>query len=468
MKVKRIPVLFVKKGVCLLPILFILSIILSCYDPVGPNDKCYIKEINQTGKYLMHLEGSPYEIGYAMGYFRPEDVMRICHSEYYLGCIQDFYLGGLPEYMREAAVLILSLKCTYTATDIMIDILVNCIATQPLFNKLKEEIPEEYIEEMEGIAQGVNDALPGAHITLNHLVFFNIQRMLFTLDSNRPLSFLSRDNLHSCQGYVAFDEATDDGRVLMGRHYQWTDKVLHETTLVVEYVPENGYSFVSVTNPGTVGVLSAMNDQGVGIGLTSFNASLVTEESPPMSGMGAWLLARKIIQYSEDIDTAVMSAVAMVEAKEASSAFIIIGDDDGKATVLETYNFTAIIRSTDWVCPDQSCPEDQIEDKDDLVVVTNHALTPEMGMYDQRPDGDNSHFRYDVLTGLLLESYGTIDTQKGRDIIDFLHPPNYNYYGDDPNQTVKTHVAFFDLTHQEVWALYGHYNDPWAYHKLGN
>jgi hypothetical protein len=44
--------------------------------------KSYVKELDTPGKYLMHLEGTPYQIGYAMGSLRPGDVVRLVHGEY--------------------------------------------------------------------------------------------------------------------------------------------------------------------------------------------------------------------------------------------------------------------------------------------------------------------------------------------------------------------------------------------------
>ena len=59
--------------------LFTILVFISCEDNESKlNGNCYIKEIGDSDNYLMHLERTPYEIGYAKGYLRPDDVIRMC------------------------------------------------------------------------------------------------------------------------------------------------------------------------------------------------------------------------------------------------------------------------------------------------------------------------------------------------------------------------------------------------------
>ena len=74
---------------------------------------------------------------------------------------------------------------------------------------------------------------------------------------------------------------------------------------------------------------------------------------------------------------------------------------------------------------------------------------------------DDSLWRYETLAGLVLDAYGTIDTDKGRALVDYLHPPNYGYYDED-SQYVGGVRALFDLTHRRMWALYGLWTDSWV------
>ncbi len=126
------------------------------------------------------------------------------------------------------------------------------------------------------------------------------------------------------------------------------------------------------------------------------------------------------------------------------------------------------VRYTDYRYPDWVESLDfpkQIEDKDDLVVVANHYIVPEMYSTISYAVKD-SLWRYETLTNLILDSYGSIDVEKGKELIDYLHPPNYGYYGDDENVPVAATRTLFDLTSLELWSLYGMYSDPWVNWKL--
>ena len=48
--------------------------------------ECYLKDLG-NGKKLLHLEGTPYEMGYAMGYLVPDEVRRITSLEYFMAVI---------------------------------------------------------------------------------------------------------------------------------------------------------------------------------------------------------------------------------------------------------------------------------------------------------------------------------------------------------------------------------------------
>jgi hypothetical protein len=157
------------------------------------------------------------------------------------------------------------------------------------------------------------------------------------------------------------------------------------------------------------------------------------------------------------------------DAKETAPCFMVVADARGAGAVFEIYDGKVVPRYADWVQKDPNGP-DPIETRDDLVVVSNHAFTPEMYPIDMYTS--SSMTRYQVLTTLLLENYGSIGQAKGAAIIDFMHPPSpyltgeYQGYGADPTQPVKQLVALMDLKDRTIWALYGHYNDPWVKYTL--
>jgi len=109
--------------------------------------------------------------------------------------------------------------------------------------KVRPHIPEHYLEEIKGIAEG-------AGVDEETLLRVNcvIDRLQMVL----------------CSTVVAAGDATKDGEIYFGRNLDFIGRnVLHRTTVCLVYEPTGKTPLVSVTWPGLVGVLSAMNAKGV-------------------------------------------------------------------------------------------------------------------------------------------------------------------------------------------------------------
>jgi hypothetical protein len=436
-------------GLLLLFLIFLIGVPAFASDAVYK--KSYIREMNGTGKYLMHLEGTPYEIGYAMGHFRPDEVVNIARGEYVISMIN--YIQP-PDSGTEMD----------TAQGERVDSLLRMPAVQLLLGSMARDVPYEYKLEMQGVADGTNEALHTKAITYHHVLLVNffpaLQALTTSEQAMKYLALLFQD----CNGYVAFGKATSDGRTIMGRHAMWAGDPRYMKGYVTEYVPRSGKRFVSISTPGFVGASTGLNTAGIGFGCDYFNAK---GPSRYPGGMGMWFLGRRILQYASSI----ADAERIIRSSgEVAPSLLLVGDARHAGAVFEVYNHEVSPRYSGWTARDANAP-DQIEAKDDLVVVANHAFT--RSMYPQDAGTYSTFVRYRILTDLLLEHYGHIDQSLGRSIIDFMHPPStslpgpaYDGYGDDPTQPVKQHVALMDLKARTIWALYGHYNDPWAVYTL--
>jgi hypothetical protein len=440
-----------KKLIVLIPVLF-LSLILtnnSCYNdivpwtPSGGNDspvlksygKCYLKDLG-NGKRLLHLEGAAYDRGYAMGYLLPHEVRRITSMEYIRAILDEMTDGSMSSiygtWQEELLINLVKLL-----TDIWLG-----------------AVPSEFVTEMKGVVAGVNDATPDA----DKLKFDDV--LLLNMGSDVIYSILYEidylTSLSSCNGFVVTGNATADGRTLMGRHFMYPPAVFNETALVIEYRPKNGYPFVSIGAPGFVGVTSAMNGRGIAIGTEVLYSG---DACYAQAGMGTLLLMRKAIQYSGSLDAVVET---IRKATRGVPWMYVVGDGSGKGAIIESTTNHFAVRYLDSVYPDQ------IEEKDDVVVTTNHAIVPEIAATHLPSQFVSSRRRYTEMTSLILENYGSIDVTKGCEIIDFLHPggPYSWYYGTDPDQPVACSVSLYDLTAKEVWSLFGKYSDQWVHYKL--
>ena len=185
--------------------------------PVSP--KSYISQIGTTGKYLMHLEGTPYQIGYAMGYYRPIDVVRLVRGDYVINVLNRI----MP-----------TLNTGYTPiTTAGLDLLLRSSKVKSLLDSMAKTVPTEYKQEMQGIVDGVNMALTKNKIkviTYYHVLLVNLFPSLQYMTTSDLLDSLLSMNFEACQGFVAFDNATYGGSTFMGRHFMWLDNPLHETT----------------------------------------------------------------------------------------------------------------------------------------------------------------------------------------------------------------------------------------------
>ena len=328
-------------------------------------------------------------------------------------------------------------------------------------------VPYEFILEMQGIRDGATAA--GYPVDIEQILILNmgfdaILGILYPVLT--PLiALLELLGFHMCDGFVAMDDATTDGRTIMGRNLMIDPIVFKDHGLLIEYVPNSGNSFVSVTAPAFVGVTSAMNEKGIGIGCDMVPA---TDCTPGSFGMGLFLTCRKIAQYANDWTDAV-SIVA--NSKRGTSWLYFIADGRSSirgAVILETSAHYCYERRIDyrkpWYVPNLWYK--QIEKKDDLLIVANHMIRPEANLLCGSYGISDSRWRYKTLTNLALNAYGNIDVAIGRDLVDYLHPPNYGYYGSDPDQAIGGTISCFDLTNLELWSLYGYYDDSWVHYAL--
>ena len=134
---------------------------------------------------------------------------------------------------------------------------------------------------------------------------------------------------------------------------------------------------------------------------------------------------------------------------------------------------------------DRNCPAcfyfaPQREENDDLVIVTNHFIIPEMRFYAMHPwtsmiAGDITNdiqWRYDELNYLILKALqqrGAIDYKTAKGLISFLSPDNNPaYYAANPKSSdgrqtrIEGCVSIFDLKEKIVESHYGYYCDEWV------
>ncbi len=140
-----------------------------------------------------------------------------------------------------------------------------------------------------------------------------------------------------------------------------------------------------------------------------------------------------------------------------------------------------ISRSGQENCPSSFYFAPQREESEDILVVTNHYIIPEMRYFamhrwTERIIGkrvNDIQWRYDELNSLIhnrLEEKGSIDFEDAKELISFLSPSgrNKDYHADNPRSRdgeqlrIEGCLSVFDLKNKVVESQYGYFCDKWV------
>ena len=238
-------------------------------------------------KKAYYLEGSCYEMGFLMGMLAENEIAAMT-----------------GDFTNKVVFSFIGSKILEKIT-LLQEALVNLIyqMSKSEFTKLPKDIQDE----IRGILDGCKNHNPKTTVTLDRLIVLNLgidilcsmvysgDFPLFRLTDMNPADFRIPV---MCNAFSIFGKSADNGHYF-GRDFMFpTADVFHKTACMAVYNPsksgrENVYPFVSVTAPGMVGSISAMNSIGVGIGV---NMSPGCNCDPRNPGVNSLLLTRLCVQ----------------------------------------------------------------------------------------------------------------------------------------------------------------------------
>ena len=342
-----------------MPAIALWVFVLSCF-VVPARARETPEKIN--GLYQATFKGSPFEIGLA-------------HGKLFRNEIQKIYSFYLDEFVYENwTKKIAMFKGKQKAyADPRKDMEEFAAKSLPL-------IPDEYIEEMKGMAEGSGVSLA------------EILNMTVHVD------YLST---MMCSMMLAKDKASADGSLVQARNLDWGGdglELMDQFTSVLVYKPDKGYSFVSVIYPGIVGALTAVNEKKLTVEL-----NFVATSHKAASGFPALLMVRRLAQYAASVD----EAEKIIRDNPMISGYNITVADGktGEARVFEISADALGVRTPDAT---------------GALFSTNHFLTKELADYyreGKRPGGIPSADRYNRMAGLVAEKYGAIGPDAAQAII---------------------------------------------------
>ena len=170
----------------------------------------------RDGVKILHVSGSNYEMGYQHGSLLKEEVRQDLRA---------------------------FLNYSNASMDYLLDI----------WNEMKDYVPEEYIEEMQGMADG-------ADVSFDELAAANMVVIV--------------GDMGGCFGISAWGDATKDGRLYHTRSFDQpfnisdpvTGRYAHENSVLIVRNPDDGYASLNPSVAGTMHGGGGINEQGIAIG----------------------------------------------------------------------------------------------------------------------------------------------------------------------------------------------------------
>jgi hypothetical protein len=219
------------------------------------------------GWTYVHLEGTPREIGFQHGYLlAPEiqDMRRVFALEFHHDDNKDW------NFFREAAK-----------------------------NVLWPHIEQEYREELQGIADGLN--AQGVRFDVWDVVAMNASQEWSYYVSEYDKAHTVAAGEH-CSAFVAVGSYTKDGKVVIA-HNNWTNYLDGARwTYVFDIAPLHGYRLLM---DGLPGLIHSGDDFGINsAGMVITETTISGFHGFDTAGIPEFVRARKAMQYSSSIDDA--------------------------------------------------------------------------------------------------------------------------------------------------------------------
>jgi len=276
----------------------------------------WLQKDTATGMWMLYIEGNPFERGVVYG--------KLCQELMYQ---QEVYF--VNEIKRQVP------------SEFYLHFLKYGIAW---FNRdMYKHVPLEYQQEIYGESFVTSDEFafigPGYHRMLNYHAAHDIGHALQNM------------NLVGCTAYAVWGKQAN-GKLLIGRNFDfYAGEDFAKQKLISMVNPDQGYSYVSVSWAGLMGVVSGMNEKGLSVTLNAAKSGVPTSAATPVS-----IIAREVVQYASTIN----EAFQIVKKRKSfvSESFLISSAIDSNVVVIEKTPDTTLIY--------------QVDKKEGRLILTNH------------------------------------------------------------------------------------------------
>ncbi len=325
------------------------------------------------GNIVLHLKGTPYEMGFQHGRLLQEEVADGVVPVFAdpVASIQRFM--NKPEWVKNLLRKYLELK---------------------VYGPIEKNTPRRYLEELKGIADGAGMDFKAVFIA-NFLSDFNMA--MIHREIKKKAGTASAPG--GCTSFAVSGPATSDGSLLFGRNTDYTGQGrwgAHQ--VVVFYEPAGEFCYVKVSTAGMIKCNSSMNEEGIVLG-----GHFMGYAGAHPAGLSFTILENEVMRKAGRLE----DAVDIVRRARKGGAFgLLIADGKtGRAVGVEAAPERLGLR----------------EIKDHRLAMTNYALTPELKGVDLLAGHNimmrNVAGRYRRITALIDEHFGRITPEKAAEFL---------------------------------------------------
>lgn len=248
---------------------------------------------------ILHVYGSPYDMGVAQAKLFGEELVQFA-----LGTYAYLIEEGMSSFPSDRIPSVLQALALEKGMD---------VALQWCAKETAPYTPQGFFDEIQGLADG--SGLP--YDMLLHLNLF------------------PEITKAACSFFGAWGDATSDGHAYQLRALDYiTDcKAFTDYAMVTVYHPTDGAAHAAVGWPGTVGVLTGINANQIalseiGVSFPDDSFGQGTDNTPPQKVKGQpWMSVLKDVQLKA---TSLDSALEIIQSAERTCN-LIIGVGDGKS-----------------------------------------------------------------------------------------------------------------------------------------
>ena len=367
------------------------------------------------GWIYLHVEGEAYDRGFQYGYLLSDEIIDIIHRWCEWGA-------------KKRIIKIITLGDEEKIWSIY-----RTKAEQLFLDK----IPEEYIEEMRGIAQGINsknNTLFNRKIQFEDILTLQLVQDIYyscfkySLKKYHPLrgafngfktllrKIQGKTEDEHCVAFIATGNATKNGNVIAAHSTVFSPVIAEKCNIILDIQPSQGYRFIMTTYPGAIWSCEDyyQNEEGI----------ILTETELPQGpwkkdGIPKGVRSRNAIQYSKSIDDVINRLM------EGNNGLIpnewLIGDiKTGEIASLEQALFNTPVRRTHdgfyWSCnfPHDRDVERELYGLSAVLINVLMKITPNLPFF----------VKANKFNEIKQEFYGEVDVETAKKILS-TYPISY-------------------------------------------